>query len=246
MKRVLIALGLSTLLLATISPPAPAVETPWLAFSFRSDAEGYGPAHINQPIVAAAERPTQAGVTDLDEQTTLVLEVGSLTVVHRDEEAWTSDPSWDVRELLVADLNNDDEQEVALVLWKPFRSEPPVFYDAFGFPAPWEDGSLRNHLFVYTWRDGEWLPLWCSSPIADPISDLTVGDVDGDGANELVALERSYGDGLDAPARQVSVWRWNGWGFTLQWRSPAGAYANLTLQDVTADGVLDILVQDRG
>ena len=245
MKRALIALGLSTLLLAKISPPAPPVETPWLAFSFRSDAEGYGPAPINHPTLAAAERPTHQHATILDEQTTLVLEGGSLTVLYRDEEAWTSDPSWDIRELLVADLNNDDEQEVALVLWKPFRPDPPVFYDAFGFPAPWEEGSLRNHLFIYTWRDGERLPLWCSSPIADPISDLTLGDVDGDGANELVALEGSYGDGLDAPAHQVSVWRWNGWGFTLQWRSPAGAYANLTLQDVTADGVLDILVQDR-
>ena len=245
MKRALIAFGLSTLLLGTINLPAPAVETPWLAFSFRSDAEGYGPALINQPILAAHERPVQADVTVLDQWTTLVLEGGSLTLVHRDDESWSSDPSWDVRELLVADLNNDNEQEVALALWKPFRPDPPVFYDAFGFSAPWEEGSLRNHLFVYTWRDGEWFPLWCSSPIADPISDLTLGDVDGDGANELVALEGAYGESLDAPARQVSVWRWNGWGFTLQWRSPAGAYANLTLQDVTGDDVLDILVQDR-
>ena len=245
MKRALVALGLSTLMLATISPPAPAVETPWLAFSFRSDADGYGPAPIDRPIRPAEERPRPQHATILDEQTTLVLEGGSLTVVHRGQEVWRSDPSWDVRELLVADLNNDDEQEVALVLWKPFRPDPPVFYDAFGFPAPWEEGSLRNHLFVYGWRDGDWLPLWCSSPIADPISDLTLGDVDGDEANELVALEGSYGDCLDAPARQVSVWRWNGWGFTLQWRSPAGDYANLTLQDVTGDDVLDILVQDR-
>ena len=245
MKRALIALGLSTLLLGTINLPAPAAETPWLAFSFRSDAEGYGPAPINHPTLAAAERPTQANTTTLDQRTTLVLESGSLTVLHRDEVAWASDPSWEVRESLVADLNNDDEQEVALVLWKPFSPEPSVYYDAFGFLSPWEDGSLRNHLFVYTWRDGDWLPLWCSSPIADPISDLTLGDVDGDGANELVALETAYGESLDAPARQVSVWRWNGWGFTLQWRSPAGAYANLTLQDVTGDDVLDILVQDR-
>ena len=245
MKRALVAFGLSTLLLATISPPAPAVETPWLAFSFRSDLEGYGPAPINRPIRPTEERPTQADTTTLDQRTTIVLESGSLTVLHRDEEAWASDTSWDVRESLVADLNNDDQQEVALALWKPFRPDPPVFYDAFGFPAPWEEGSLRNHLFVYTWRDREWSPLWCSSPIADPISDLMLGDIDGDGANELVALETAYGESLDAPARQVTVWRWNGWGFTLQWRSPDGAYANLTLQDVTGDDVLDIRVQDR-
>jgi hypothetical protein len=134
---------------------------------------------------------------------------------------------------------------VAFVLWKPFRLEPAIIYDTFKFPSLWEEGSLRNHLFIYGWRDGAWRHLWCSSPVADPIVELAAADVDGDGASELVVLEGSY-EMPDAPASHVSVWRWSGWGFTLQWRSPGGLWDHLVLRDVTDDGVIDILVRGAG
>jgi hypothetical protein len=179
----------------------------------------------------------------LDEHTTVVLEQGSLTVVHEGQEVWRSDPSWDVRQLLVADVNDDGFQEVAFVLWKPFRLEPAIIYETFGFPSLWEEGSLKNHLFISGWRDGTWQQLWCSSPVADPIIELAAGDIDGDGSNELVVLEGGY-DAPAAPARRISTWQWNGWGFTLQWRSPSGAWEHVLLRDVTDDGILDILVRE--
>jgi hypothetical protein len=241
-KRAFVALGLSTLLLATISPPTPAVETPWQAFSFRNGADGYAPAPIDRPVLTAPERPTRAEVAVLDEQTTLVLESGSLTVLHRDQEVWSSDPTWDVRQLLVGDVDNGDQQEVALVLWKPYHREPSIMFDSFHFESPWEEGSLRNHLFVYGWGEDGWQPLWCSSPIADPIHEMAVGDVDGDGGNELVVLEGNYADTPDAPAGHLAVWRWTGWGFSLQWRSAPRAFHSLSLRDVTGDEALEILV----
>jgi hypothetical protein len=216
-----------------------------MAFSFRSDADGYAPAPIDRPVLTAEETPTRADVAVLDEWTALVLESGSLTVLHRDQKVWTSDPTWDVRQLLVGDVDNDAQQEVALVLWKPYHREPSIIFDAFNFTSPWEEGTLRNHLFVYGRREGQWQPLWCSSPIPDPVLQIAAGDVDGDGADELVALERSYGEDPGVPACHVSVWRWNGWGFTLQWRSPRGLYENLILFDVTGDHIPEILVQDR-
>jgi hypothetical protein len=146
---------------------------------------------------------------------------------------------------VAADLDNDGLLELGLVLWKPFSREPDVVYHTFGFPSPWEEGSLLNHLFLYGWRDNEWAPLWCSSPLADPISELAVGDVDDDGNNELVVLEGNYAQLLHQAADHVAVWRWNGWGFGLQWRGPGGTYEHLTLQDVTGDGIPEILVQER-
>jgi hypothetical protein len=243
MKRVSIAFALSAALLAFSTPRALAPEPRWVAFSFRGGEEEYGPASIDEFIEVADEGATLQDSAHLDEHTTIVLTEGYLTVMHQDQEIWRSDPSWNVRQLLVADVNNDGKQEAAFVLWKPFRLQPAIFYDTFGFPSPWEAGSLRNHLFVYGWRDAAWQHLWCSSPVADPILELAVADVDGDGASELVVLEGSY-DVPDVPAGHVSAWRWNGWGFTLQWRSPRGIWQHLVLQDVTDDGILDILVKE--
>jgi hypothetical protein len=243
MKRASIAFALSAALLAFSSPRALAPEPHWVAFSFRGGEEGYGPVSIGPLIEASAQGASLPDATLLHEGTTIVLKDDSLTVVHQGQEVWSSDPSWDVRQLLVADVNNDGKQEAAFVLWKPFRLEPAIIYQTFNFPSLWEEGSLRNHLFIYGWRDAAWQHLWCSSPVADPIMELAAADVDGDGANELVVLEGSY-DAPDAAARHVSVWRWNGWGFTLQWRSPGGAWDHLMPQDVTGDGVLDILVKE--
>jgi len=243
MKRLSFAFALSAALLAFSSPQAVAPESQWVAFSFRGAEEGNGPVSVDTPIQITARGTATPDRALLDEQTTIALEDGSLTVVHESQEVWSSDPSWDVRQLLVADVNNDDIQEVAFVLWKPFLLEPPIIYETYGFPSLWQEGSMRNHLFLYAWRDGVWQHLWCSSPVGDPIVELAVADVDGDGANDLVVLEGGY-ETPDAPAAHVSVWSWNGWGFTLQWRSPPGVWEHLVLQDVSDDGVLDILVKE--
>ena len=244
MKRAILALGLTVLLLAMGSSQVPTVEPPWVAFSCRSSAEGCGPTSISQQVQIASHRGMPQEAPIVDHHTIMVLEKGVLAILHQGEEVWTSDPSWDVRQVVAADLNHDEQQEVALVLWKPFHREPDIVYQTFRFPSPWEEGSQRNHLFVYAWEEGRWQPMWCSSPIPDPVVQIAAGDVDGDGAYELVALESSYGEDPGAPARHVSVWRWNGWGFTLQWRSPLGLYEDLTLFDVTGDRVPEILVQD--
>ena len=243
MKRASIAFALSAALLAFSSPEALAPEPRWVVFSYAGGEEGYAPVSIDESVEGAAQGAPLQDAVLLDEQTTIVLKEGILSVVHQDQEIWRSDPSWDVRQLLVADVNNDGQQEAAFVLWKPFRLEPAILYDTFGFPSLWEEGSVRNHIFLYGWRNGTWQHLWCSSPVADPILELAAADVDGNGANELVVLEGSY-DAPDAAARHVSVWRWNGWGFTLQWRSPGGVWDQLVLQEITDDGVLDILVKE--
>jgi len=41
----------------------------------------------------------------------------------------------------------------------------------------------------------------------------------------------------------VDVWYWNGFGFTLEWRSPPGLFHQLRLTDVDNSGILDIAVR---
>lgn len=205
----------------------------------------YKRCSVSQPLPNTPPPENELEISRDDVHLQLVLEEGTLQVYDGDRHVWTSDASWDVRKMLLADPNNDSQQELVFVLWKPFAPQPTLLYEDFGFQLPFDEGSLRNHLFLYGRRDGEWRALWCSSPVPDPILDIAVGDVNGDGANELAVLEGSYADGSDKPARHVTVWRWNGWGFTLEWRSAPGQYCGLMLTDITGDRVPEIVVKDR-
>jgi len=127
--------------------------------------------------------------------------------VYRDGvEAWRGLPEWRVVDLALGDPNDDGRSELVLALWKP---------DAAGVP--------RSHPFIIGYREGAYRILWGGSAVADPIHEVELGDVDGDGVQELIVLEER-GDGC-----AVAVWRWHGWGFSLMWRSPPGRYRDLAL-----------------
>jgi hypothetical protein len=230
---------------AASRPPAVVAKLNWVAFSYQGGTDWSGPVPIDQAAVTDFYGESSLPIALAEADALVTLQDGGVQVSRGSDLLWSSDPSWDVRRAVAADLDNDGLQEVALVLWKPFSREPDVVYDTYGFLSPWEEGSLRNQLFLYGWRDGAWKPLWCSSPLADPIGELAVGDVDADGRNELVVLEGSYPDTPDQAMGHVAVWRWNGWGFTLQWRGTGGTYEDLTLHDVTGDGMVEILLQER-
>jgi len=159
--------------------------------------------------------------------------------------AWQSEPDWDVRQAFLADLINDGRPELVLALWKPFTPLPIDRYYP-GQPGLLDDhqnaNGLSSHLFLYGWQREAWRARWCGSALARPIVEMAAGDVDGDGQNELVVLEGTYTASQHAPARRVTVWRWNGWGFSQQWYSDPARYRALALRDVDDDGVADVVV----
>ncbi len=139
---------------------------------------------------------------------------------------------WYVQHIVSGDPNRDGRVEVLLLLWKP---------DA--------DGVLRSHPFLVGWRGGRYRVIWGGSATPLPMQDLAVGDVNGDGWAELVVLEGGHVPG--DRAETVSVWRWHGWGFQLEWRcllrargprSGSASRDTLALHDITGDGALEILV----
>ena len=65
------------------------------------------------------------------------------------------------------------------------------------------------------------------------MQDVALSDLDGDGLDGLVVLEGGSAPG-DA-GEMVAIWRWHGWSFQLEWRSPPGCWDRLCLQDLTED-----------
>jgi len=148
---------------------------------------------------------------------------GGVEILQGNQRVWSSPPEWQVLDLALGDPNNDGRFEMLLSLRKPD-----------------EQGISRSHPFIVGYRSGMYKLLWGGSALSSPITEVELGDVDGDGAQELVALEEQP-DG----ERTVSVWRWHGWGFNLAWRSEPGRYEHLSLVGEEAIAAMKIAVDRR-
>lgn len=150
---------------------------------------------------------------------------------------------WHVTATELADVTGDDVVECLLLVWRPWRDWPiqrwlPTASPLDGFHDARGDSC---HLILLDPADGR--EIWAGSALPAPLLDLAAGDVDDDGRSEVVTLEGRYVDGRGGPAFHVDVWEWNGFGFTLAWRSPPGLFHQLRLTDVDGDAVLDIAVR---
>jgi len=187
-------------MLARIQP-----ESPRLAFACRDDAcypvEGAGDTAVSGLF--------WSGAIDLtgDGQLEIVRRAGEQVTIYREGAAvWQSPAAWRVVDVALGDPNDDGRNELFLALW---RADP--------------DGFERSQPYIVGYRGGEYKLLWGGRPVTSPILEVELGDVDGDGVQELVVLE-DQGD-----AQSIAVWRWQGWSFSLVWRSQPGYYQNLVL-----------------
>jgi hypothetical protein len=198
------------LLLVVVVVANPTGQPPPRRLGFACDSQACYPVEAEVP-----QTPKQglfgAGGIDLtgDGVPERVRRVGEQVVIYRDGvEVWRSLPEWQVVDLALGDPNDDGRGELLLVFWKP---------DAAGVRC--------SHPFIIGYREGLYRTLWGGSAVRDPIHEVELGDVDGDGVQELIVLEERD-DGLE---RAVAVWHWHGWGFSLVWRSPGGRYRDLVL-----------------
>jgi hypothetical protein len=139
----------------------------------------------------------------------VVKRVAQAVVIYQDgEPVWRSPPEWTVLDVVLGDPNDDGRAEVLLALNKPGPG-----------------GTLTSHPFILGYRGGSYRVLWGGSAVSDPLLEVELGDLDGDGVQELIVLDAPQGGNKQA----LSVWRWHGWGFSQLWRSPEGSYRDVIL-----------------
>lgn len=129
---------------------------------------------------------------------------------------WQSPADWQVLQVEITDLNRDGLSEITMLIWRPFAPWPIDRY----LPHKGRVQSFQNakgyscHLILIGSQRGKYRELWAGSALTNPLRSFAAGDLNADGLQELVVLEGDYNDLAIEPAHILSVWEWNGFGFT--------------------------------
>jgi len=138
---------------------------------------------------------------------------------------WSSDTGFKVDNYVIGDINNDDEAELVLGLWKKNK---------YGQELPfWEEKNVEDygyHIFIYKWQEDDLILIWGSSTIDLPVKEIRIVDINQDKKNELIVLEGSYEKPDSVFAEHISIWRWYGWNFFNDFRSDKGKYKGLDVR----------------
>lgn len=185
---------------------------------------------LSRSLKTAFPNPLKRELADLDNNTfpeTYVLKNGRLTIRENSKLVWQSASDWRIDNFILADSTNDGIVDINLSVWKAgnFGSSKPFWIKE-------NDQSVKNHFFIFNFKNGVVSPIWQSSNLESPNQALAVGDIDDDNRNELVVIEGSYAKKDVCKENFVAVWRWNGWGFSNEWRSEKGNFCSLKIEKV--------------
>jgi hypothetical protein len=121
------------------------------------------------------------------------------------------------------DIDGDGKNEVLVGVYKRTRFDP----------------ERKNRLFVYDWYQDDLFPKWLGSSLSLPFYDFALGDVDGEGKDELVSLEW-----LKDGGSRVMIYKWSGFGFLGEWQANSlESIQNLMLFDSDNDGKEEIFIE---
>ena len=133
-----------------------------------------------------------------------------ITIFEGGTEVWSSPPDWRVVDVALGDPNDDGRYEIMLAIWRKDG-----------------EGYERSQPYMVGYRGGVYDLMWGGRPVASPIQELALADVDGDGIEELVVILEH----ADGEAQSVAVWQWQGWSFSMQWQSEPGWYEALVIDE---------------
>jgi hypothetical protein len=130
---------------------------------------------------------------------------------------WQSPQGWRVSQAQLADLNHDGRLEAVLLVWRDFKPWPvDQFLPVGGRISTFHNDQNQScHLILIGWKKTQYSEVWAGSALAEPIRAFAVGDLRGNGQEELITLDGSYNDDLQSPAQAVKIWNWDGFGFKV-------------------------------
>lgn len=211
--RIVLLLALTGLMLISPAPiPCGHIVRAWKLVDSR--LEPVSPTFDSDPFLRTLPLPDFDGDGQPE---TLTLANGQVSIQSGEQVRWKSPQAWQVRQAQVADLNHDDLPEVVLLVWRPFKPWPvDAWLPSGGRIKNFHDSAGKScHIILIGWHKNAFRERWAGSALAEPVKTFAVADLTGSGEEFLVTLESAYDDSPSAPARQLKVWEWNGFGFSV-------------------------------
>jgi hypothetical protein len=130
--------------------------------------------------------------------------------------SWQTHATWKVTEVISADLNRDGKNELVMVVWRAHKVWPiDTFLPSGGRIADFHDShGLSCHLILLGWDGSKYRELWAGSSLVAPVFNIRAEDLDGDGNQELIAIEGQYD--IEQKSGDLTVWDWSGFVFRLR------------------------------
>ena len=98
------------------------------------------------------------------------------------------DQDWKCAKALTCDLDQDGEEEILMLIWNHMD-----YGDYHPFWEEKDEKTLREHVYIYNFRDGTMKPNWMSSFLDPEIMDIEVN------GNELTVTD---------PHGEITLWQW--------------------------------------
>ncbi len=152
----------------------------------------------------------------------IVVKEGRLQIINKTDQfqekvTWSTPTAWQVWQAEIADLNNDGVREVVLLVWRPFSPWPidRIIPNGGRITENHDNENMSCYIILVGWKKGAYHEVWAGSALVQPILSFTIGDINDDEKQELVAMEGDYSKKGKEAGKAVSVWSWNGFGFSL-------------------------------